>query len=1045
MTLPTETIGNVREVDITDEMQHAYLDYAMSVIVSRALPDVRDGLKPVHRRILYAMSDMGITHDKAYKKSARIVGEVLGKYHPHGDSAVYDAMVRMAQEFSLRYPLVDGQGNFGSIDGDNAAAMRYTEARLAKISDLMLADLDKDTVEWDDNFDNTLKEPSILPATLPNLLINGASGIAVGMSTNVPPHNLGEVVDALVYLLDRFANVDDISVEDLLHFIKGPDFPTGGIVYRYREDRRGQETTDVITQGYATGRARLIIQAKAHFEEMSRGRTRIIVTELPYQTNKTNLLERIASLARDGKIEGITDLRDESDRTGMRIVIELNRNADAKIVLTDLFKYTPMQQTFGMSMLALVNGEPRTLGLKRVLQHFIEHRQEIIRRRSEYDLARARERAHIVEGLLRALDIMDEVIDTIRRSQRVDTARTNLMRNFDFSEVQAQAILDMPLKRLAALERKRLQDEYDELLMRIAYLEDLLAHPEKVLAVIRQELLDIRAEYADARRTQIVDRTKGTLTTTDLLPDQKVWVSVGTSGEIRRQSFADVTKTSLRQTGRDSGVALLTANTQDFLYIFDKRGGCNRIAVHELPQDEGKHFAELSNYSRRDRVVAALALPRLTAEEAAGFLFLVTRNGSVKRITLSDFIAAAVSNPDVIRVDEKDELGWVFVTPGSQEVLLAAASGRSIRFGEEDVRSMGLAAGGVAGMKLQKGEKLVYAGMVDAQGELLTVTVNGFTKRTPLSEYSTQGRAGSGIIAHKLDKRTGDLIGGLIVNGERRDLVVFITDKGVAKPMDLDEIPALGRSTLGQNVLSVGRGDQVVAVKAVQGVPGFVGDETLAPPAASSNGKAAKSEVKPIAPSSTAASTTKAQALDPLKDSATAKAKTTTSATKKPDVPEKTEPSTVKKTASTPAQKGDTTEKSAALIGKETTPKGDGKASEKANGLSVKETVEAKAPTESTPGKGQRSSTKKPQQPVQAAEIDQAKPERSRQKPVVEETPAKEEIVELESDPPIQPSLLGDDEVETGNKPAGSARKGKGKSKGKLNLVSSVTKSQKKK
>ena len=1052
MTLPTETIGNVREVDITNEMQHAYLDYAMSVIVSRALPDVRDGLKPVHRRILYAMSDMGITHDKPYKKSARIVGEVLGKYHPHGDSAVYDAMVRMAQDFSLRYPLVDGQGNFGSIDGDNAAAMRYTEARLAKISDLMLADLDKETVEWDDNFDNTLKEPSILPATLPNLLINGASGIAVGMSTNVPPHNLGEVVDALVYLLDRFANVDDVSVEDLLHFIKGPDFPTGGIVYRYREDRRGLETTDVITQGYATGRARLIIQAKAHFEEMSRGRTRIIVTELPYQTNKTNLLERIASLARDGKIEGITDLRDESDRTGMRIVIELNRNADAKIVLADLFKYTPMQQTFGMSMLALVNGEPRTLSLKRVLQHFIEHRQEIIRRRSEFDLARARERAHIVEGLLRALDIMDEVIDTIRRSQRVETARTNLMRNFDFSEVQAQAILDMPLKRLAALERKRLQDEYDELLARITYLEDLLAHPEKVLAVIRQELLDIRAEYADARRTQIVDRTKGTLTTTDLLPDQKVWISVGTSGEIRRQSFADVTKTSLRQTGRDSGVALLTANTQDFLYIFDKRGGCNRIAVHELPQDEGKHFAELSNYSRRDRVVAALALPRLTAEEAAGFLFLVTRNGSVKRITLSDFIGAAVSNPDVIRVDEKDELGWVFVTPGSQEVLLAAARGRSIRFGEEDVRSMGLAAGGVAGMKLQKGEKLIYAGMVDPQGELLTVTVNGFTKRTPMSEYSAQGRAGSGIIAHKLDKRTGDLIGGLIVNGERRDLVVFITDKGVAKPMDLDEIPALGRSTLGQNVLSVARGDQVVAVKAVQGVPGFVGDETLAPPAASSNGRAAKSEAKPVAPSTTAASATKAQALDPLKDSATAKAKTTTSATKKPDVSEKTASSTVKKTASTPAQKGGKAEKSAAPVSRETTPKAEGKTDEKANGISAKETVETKATTESATDKEQRSSTKKPQQSAQTAESDQAKPKRSTNKPVVDEKPAKEErppteTVELESNTPIQPSLLGDDEVETGSRSGGtgSARKGKGKAKGKLNLVSSVTKSQKKK
>ncbi len=443
-------------------MQSAYLNYAMSVIVSRALPDVRDGLKPVHRRILYAMyHDLHLTADKVYKKSARIVGEVLGKYHPHGDTAVYDAMVRMAQEFSLRYPLVDGQGNFGSIDGDNAAAMRYTEARLASISDLMLIDLEKDTVEWGPNFDNTLQEPLVLPANLPNLLINGASGIAVGMATNVPPHNLGEIVDALVYMIDRFDQIDEISVEDLMHFVKGPDFPTGGILYRFRSGKRtADEDVDAITQGYATGRARLTLQAKAHFEEMSRNRSRIVVTEMPYMTNKTNLIERIAQLVRDGKLEGVTDLRDESDRTGMRLCIEMTRNVEPKDILADLFKYTPMQQTFGMSMLALVNGEPRTLALKRMLQLFIEHRQVVIRRRSEYDLAKAKERAHIVEGLLKALDILDEVIDTIRRSQKVETARNNLVRNFGFSEVQAQAILDMQLKKLAALERKKLQDEY---------------------------------------------------------------------------------------------------------------------------------------------------------------------------------------------------------------------------------------------------------------------------------------------------------------------------------------------------------------------------------------------------------------------------------------------------------------------------------------------------------------------------------------------------------------------------------------------------------
>ena len=489
-------IGDVREVDIAAEMQVAYLDYAMSVIVARALPDVRDGLKPVHRRILYAMHDMGLTSNKPYKKSARIVGEVLGKYHPHNDASVYDAMVRMAQAFSLRYPLVDGQGNFGSIDGDNAAAMRYTEARLAAISDLVLTDIEKDTIDWRDNFDTTLKEPGVLPAALPNLLVNGANGIAVGMATNIPPHNLAEVVDATVHLIDHFGKIDEIGVNDLQQFIKGPDFPTGGILFRYRQGNKGEEEIDAIWQAYATGRGRLILQAKAHFEEMSRSRSRIVVTELPYQTNKTNLLERIALLVRDGKIEGITDLRDESDRTGMRIVIELTRNVEPKVVLERLLRLTPMQQTFGMSLLALVDGEPRTLTLKRILVLFIEHRQEIIRRRSEYDLARARARSHIVEGLLKALDILDEVIQTIRRSQRVETARANLMRSFGFTQVQAQAILDMPLRRLTALERKQLQDEHKELRQRIAYLEGLLADDAKILGVVREELLALRQQHA---------------------------------------------------------------------------------------------------------------------------------------------------------------------------------------------------------------------------------------------------------------------------------------------------------------------------------------------------------------------------------------------------------------------------------------------------------------------------------------------------------------------------------------------------------------------
>ena len=814
MTPALQSIGTIREVDITDEMQVAYLDYAMSVIVSRALPDVRDGLKPVHRRILYAMHDLGLHPTTAYKKSARIVGEVLGKYHPHSDTAVYDAMVRLAQDFSMRYPLVDGQGNFGSIDGDNAAAMRYTEARLSRISDLVLNDLEKDTIDWTENFDNTLREPSVLPSALPNLLVNGSSGIAVGMATSIPPHNLTEIINASVHLIDNYARVDDISVEELMRFVNGPDFPTGGIIYRYRAGSKGEENIDAIAQGYATGRARLIVQAKAHFEEMSRSRSRIVVTELPYQTNKTNLLERIASLVRDGKLEGITDLRDESDRTGMRIVIEMTRTVEPKDVLADLFKYTPMQQTFGMSMLALVNDEPRTLSLKRMLQLFIEHRREIVRRRSEHDLAQALARAHIVEGLLRALDILDEVIDTIRRSQRVETARTNLMNNFKFSEVQAQAILDMPLKRLAALERKRLQDEYDELQTLIAYLQDLLAHPEKILGVIRQEMLDIREKHGDRRRSQIVERTKGTLTTTDLLPDQTVWISVGANGEIRRQAFAGINGGSLRQVGANAATALLTANTRDQLYIFTTDGRCRRVSIHEIPQDETKHAADFTDLTRRDGVAACLALPRLTSQEATGSLFLVTLGGSVKRISLADLVASAATDPDVIRVEGKDKLGWVFPTSGTGEVILVTARGQSIRFREEDVRSAGLAAGGIGGMKVKKGDQIVVACAVDPNGELVTVTAEGYVKRTPISEYSLQGRNGGGIVAHKLTARTGFITGAAVLNAES-EYVVFVTGKGIARPTAVADIPASGRSTQGQQAAEPAQGDRIAAAQVV--------------------------------------------------------------------------------------------------------------------------------------------------------------------------------------------------------------------------------------
>ena len=807
-------IGTVREIEITTEMHASYLDYAMSVIVARALPDVRDGLKPVHRRILYAMHDMGVTSNKPYKKSARIVGEVLGKYHPHNDTSVYDAMVRMAQEFSLRYPLVDGQGNFGSIDGDNAAAMRYTEARLAAISDLMLADIEKDTIDWNDNFDTTLKEPAILPAALPNLLINGANGIAVGMATNIPPHNLAEVVDATVYLIDNFDKIDAVGVNDLLQFIKGPDFPTGGILFRYRQAAKGDEEVDAISQGYATGRARLIMQAKAHFEEMSRSRSRIVVTALPYQTNKTNLLERIALLVRDGKIHGITDLRDESDRTGMRIVIELTRNVDPQTVLARLLKLTPMQQTFGMSLLALVNGEPVTLTLKRILRLFVEHRQEIIRRRSQFDLAKARARSHIVEGLLKALDILDEVIQTIRRSQRVDTARTNLIRAFGFTEVQAQAILDMPLRRLTALERKQLQNEYKELQQLIAYLEDLLSDDGKILGVIREELLALRQQHADRRRTQIVERAQGTLTATDLLPDRRVWVALGANGELRRQDFNGIKRAGLRQAAQNAAAALLTANTRDQLFIFSASGRCYRLGVHELPQEGRRHLADLTDFSRRDTIASMLALPHAPTE---GFLFLVTRQGTVKRIALADFTQVALNAQDVISVNGKDRLACAFVTPGNGEVLLVTRTGRSIRFPEEKVRAMGAAARGVAGINLKRGDEVIAALPVAPDGELLTVTSTGYVKRTRTDEFSQQGRGGGGIIAHKIDERTGDLVAAAMLTPEHA-FAAFVTNRGVAKPLAQDEIPGSRRSALGARKVDLASSDAVAAVHAVSPV-----------------------------------------------------------------------------------------------------------------------------------------------------------------------------------------------------------------------------------
>ncbi len=801
-------IGTIKQVDIQREMQVAYLDYAMSVIVARALPDVRDGLKPVHRRILYAMHDMGLTHDKPYKKSARIVGEVLGKYHPHGDTAVYDSMVRMAQDFSLRYMLVEGQGNFGSVDGDNAAAMRYTEARLARIAQEMLADIDKETVDWVSNFDDSLQEPAVLPAALPNLLVNGASGIAVGMTTNIPPHNLGEVCDALVYLLDRYKQVDEVTVEELMRFIKGPDFPTGGILYRFSGDE------DVIAPAYASGRGHFRVQARAHIEEMSRGRSRIVVTELPYQVNKTNLLERIAELARDGKLEGISDLRDESDRTGMRIVVEVSRTGDARDVLADLYKYTPMQQTFGMTMLALVDGEPRMLSLRRALQHYIEHRREIIRRRSEYDLRRARERAHILEGLLKALDMLDEVIQTIRRSQTTDTARANLVKNFKFTEIQAQAILDMPLKRLAALERKKLQDEYAELLQRIAYLEDLLAHPDKVLGVIKDELLALKQQYNDPRRTQIVELgvSRASLTVQDMMADEPVMVALAANGLLLRESMVDRRRGKLPNKVDDSApIRLAAGRTHDEVLLFSADGRMARIPVHRLPDGNPIHPADLGVFQRSDRLVSLLLLgkPDEGEDEQEHYLVLGTRQGRVKRVALAE-ARTALGAATAMNVDDGDELVGVAISDGSSEIVLVSKLAQAIRFAEADVRPMGLPAAGVWGMKLSRGDEVAALGIARPNADLVIVTTAGLFKRTPMDEFPVQGRYGGGVAATRLAQKSGAVVDALVA--EPADEFFSASRKGTLRKLDYGEIPAGKRSAQGKLLIQPAQGDTIASL-----------------------------------------------------------------------------------------------------------------------------------------------------------------------------------------------------------------------------------------
>src|SRR5512134_95483 len=835
-------LGTIRKIDIDSEMQQSYLDYAMSVIVARAWPDARDGLKPVQRRILYAMYDMGIRADTAYKKSARIVGEVLGKYHPHGDSAVYEAMARMAQDFSLRTLLVDGQGNFGSVDGDPPAAMRYTEARLTSSAVDILSDLNKNTVDFSANFDDTLTEPEVLPAALPNLLVNEATGIAVGMATSIPPHNLSEVIDALVYMLEHYEKMDDIDVETLMEFVQGPDFPTGGLIVQQKDE-------DGIEAAYGSGRGRVTVQAKAHIEEMDRGRNRIIVTELPYMVNKSSLIERIADLARDGHFDGLSDLRDESDRHGMRIVLEVGKNADPEHILRELYKRTPMQQTFSINLLALVDGEPRTLTLKQALRVYVEHRLTVIKRRAEFDLEKARQRAHILEGYLVALKNLDEVINIIRSASDVDTARGKLMKRFKLTELQATAILDLQLRRLAALERKKIETEYKEVTALIKELTTLLKSPKLMRGVVADELLKVKDQYADRRRTQIVNlSTNGkaakTLTARDLLPDQQVWIGVTDEGLVSRTHDDKQPKHS----GNDAPRWLVKASTTDTVYFVAKSGRAAAVAVHVIPQAEklsqGSLFYKVSPLQETDSLAAVFALPsRKSALPEETCVITTTRFGMIKKSLVSELPGPSAQTFVMVRVNEGDRLIEVGLTDNKKkEILLVTANGMAIRFKEDDVRPMGLVAAGVNGMKLDGNDEVVGVEILPTEGEIFLLTNEGKAKRVDEKDFPAQGRYGKGVIAWDLHAKE-KLVG--VVSDKPNHMATIHLSKGAPKSTRLDAVAVRKRAaTKGDVVVEVKPGEEVVSVNVAWTVERFVGEVKVEKPKKSTAAKAS-SKAKP--------------------------------------------------------------------------------------------------------------------------------------------------------------------------------------------------------
>ena len=817
-----QNIGNLMPLELEDELKKSFISYAMAVIVSRALPDVRDGFKPVHRRIIYAMTELGVTPDKPHRKSARIVGDVLGKYHPHGDSAVYNSMVRMAQSFSMRYLLVDGQGNFGSVDGDDPAAMRYTEARMSKICLELTRDLDKETVDFYPNFDETLMQPEVLPSRFPNLLVNGSSGIAVGMATNIPPHNLGEVIDGVCHMIDH----PDCTVEDLMQFIKGPDFPTGAVIL----GKSG------IHEAYRTGKGRIIVRAKTDIEPMGNGRDRIVVTEIPYMVNKARLVEKIAELVHEKRLEGVSDIRDESDRRGMRIVIELKKDVNANVVLNFLYKHTQLQDTFGAIMLALVNGEPKYLSLREMIRHYIDHQKDVIVRRTRYDLNKAEARAHILEGLLIALDHIDEVIALIRASRADAEARDGLMSRFGLTEKQATAILDMRLRRLTGLERDKIEAEYQELLKQIEYFRAVLANERMVLDIIKTEITDIRNRFADERRTEIT-ALDGEIDVMDLIQEEDMVVTLTHFGYVKRLPKATYRaqkrggKGIIGATTREEDFVeqLFVTSTHDPLMFFTDRGRAYQLRCYEIPEAgrmaRGTAIVNLLPIEGGEKVTAMLPVPE---EKVAGhYLVMATRMGLIKRTELKDFENLRRSGLIAIVLREEDELIGVALTDGTRDVLLGTRGGMAIRFSETDVRVMGRVSMGVKSIELAEGDEVVAMSIVEEGEQVLSITRNGFGKRTEIDEYRVQSRGGKGIKAMNLTEKTGLLAGQLLVD-EDED-ILLITDDGTVIRTPVSSISTHGRNTQGVRIMRVEEGSQVVCVAPAEAEEDEEGEAELPP------------------------------------------------------------------------------------------------------------------------------------------------------------------------------------------------------------------------